>query len=335
MKMQWKAYVESLNAQFDTQGVVAHFGKGISETKLALEQSVWYDLSTLGIIEISGEDAQTFLQGQFTNDVKQVSLEKSQFTAWCNAKGRVLATFYLWKKEDIFYLILPQSSIPFVLRRLAMYVLRSKVKLHEITNETHVIGLSGEIGKQLGFPESKNSVIFQDDIHVLCLSGNVSKWLLISSPENLQKFTQTLDKSIVPIGTPAWKLLEIIDGIPQITPPTADAFTPHMLNLQLIEGVSFKKGCYTGQEIVSRTQYLGKVKRRIYLAKIASDCPNIGETIIIEGEENTAQVINVAPHYDGHCYVLVVVSNAAVEANNVRLQNGIPLIFLDLPYVVK
>lgn len=331
MKTQWKTYLESLNAQFDDQGLITHF-EGM---KFEIGQPFWCDLSNLGIIEVSGEDAQTFLQGQFTNDVKQVSSEKSQFTAWCNAKGRVLATFRLWKKENTFYLILPQNNIAAVLRRLAMYVLRSKVKLREITDEMHAIGLSGDIGKKLNFPEQKNSVIYQDDMTILCVSGNVPKWILISTTEKLQQFTQTLDKSIIPVGTLAWELLEILDGIPQITPSTADAFTPHMLNLQLIEGVSFKKGCYSGQEIISRTQYLGKVKRRIYLAKIASACPKIGEQLMVEGEENTAQIVNVAPHHDGHCYVLAVVSNASVETNNVCLQSNIPLIFLDLPYVVE
>lgn len=331
MKTQWKNYLQTLNAQFDDQGFVTHF----EGANFEIGQPFWSDLSHLGIIEVSGEDAQTFLQGQFTNDVKQVSLEKSQFSAWCNAKGRVLATFYLYKRENAFYLILPQDNIAAVLRRLAMYVLRSKVKLREITDETQIIGLSGDFGKKLGFPELKNSVIYQDDITVLCLSGNTPKWILISSTEKLQSFTQTLDKSVIPAGKSAWELLEILDGIPQITLSTADAFTPHMLNLQLIEGVSFKKGCYSGQEIVSRTQYLGKVKRRIYLAKVAETCPKIGETLVIEGEENTAQIVNVAPHPDGFCYMLAVISNAAVETNNVKSLNGNSLIFLDLPYVVE
>jgi tRNA-modifying protein YgfZ len=331
MKTQWQSYLQTLNAQFDDQGFVTHF----EGTNFEIGQPFWSDLSNLGIIEVSGEDAQTFLQGQFTNDVRQVSLEKSQFTAWCNAKGRVLATFYLYKRENTFYLLLPQDNIAAVLRRLAMYVLRSKVKLREITDETHAIGLSGDFGKKLNFPEHKNSVINQDDMMILCLSGNTPKWIVIASTEKLQNFTQHLDKSIIPVGKSVWELLEILDGIPQISLSTADAFTPHMLNLQLIEGVNFKKGCYSGQEIVSRTQYLGKVKRRIYLAKIHAKCPKIGDNLVVEGEENTAQIVNIAPHPDGFCYVLAVVSNAAVEINNVRSQDNIPLIFLDLPYVVE
>lgn len=331
MKTQWKNYLQTLNAQFDDQGCVTHF-EGVN---FEIGQPFWSDLSHLGIIEVSGEDAQAFLQGQFTNDVRQVSSEKTQFTAWCNAKGRVLATFYLYKRENAFYLILPQDNITAVLRRLAMYVLRSKVKLREITDETHAIGLSGDFGKKLGFPDQKNSVIYQNNMTILCLSGNAPKWILIASTEKLQSFTQTLDKSIIPVGKPVWELLEILDGIPQISLSTTDAFTPHMLNLQLIEGVNFKKGCYSGQEIVSRTQYLGKVKRRIYLAKIATNCPKVGEILTVEGEENTAQIVNVAPHPDGFCYVLAVISNAAVEIKKVRLQDNIPLIFLDLPYVVE
>ncbi len=331
MKTQWKNYLQTLNAQFDDQGFVTHF-EGVN---FEIGQPFWSDLSHLGIIEVSGEDAQTFLQGQFTNDVRQVSSEKSQFTAWCNAKGRVLATFYLYKRENTFYLILPQDNIAAILRRLAMYVLRSKVKLREITDEVQIVGLSGDFGKKLGFSEQKNSVIYQDDTTILCLSGNTPKWIVIASTEKLQNFTQHLDKSIIPAGKPVWELLEILDGVPQITLSTADAFTPHMLNLQLIEGVNFKKGCYSGQEIVSRTQYLGKVKRRIYLAKMAGKCPKMGEILAVEGEENTAQIVNVAPHPDGFCYVLAVVSNAAVETNNVRSQDNIPLIFLDLPYVVE
>jgi len=331
MKTQWQNYLQTLNAQFNDQGFVTHF-EGVN---FEIGQPFWSDLSHLGIIEVSGEDAQTFLQGQFTNDVRQVSSEKSQFTAWCNAKGKVLATFYLYKRENTFYLILPQDNIAAVLRRLAMYVLRSKVKLREITDEIHAIGLSGDFDKKSNFPEQRNSVIYQDDMTILCLSGNAPKWILIASTEKLQSFTQALDKSILPVGKANWELLEILDGIPQITLSTADAFTPHMLNLQLIEGVNFKKGCYSGQEIVSRTQYLGKVKRRIYLAKIHATCPKIGETLAVEGEENTAQIVNVAPHPDGFCYVLAVISNAAVETNNVKLPNGNPLIFLDLPYVVE
>ncbi|MEY3219758.1 MAG: hypothetical protein RIT27_1115 [Pseudomonadota bacterium] len=335
MKTQWQHYLQTLNAQFDDQGFVAHFGDPHIESKAAFEKAVWCDLSHIGIIEISGEDAQTFLQGQLTNDVRQVSLEKSQLTAWCNAKGRVLATFRLWKKENAFYLVLPQDNIAAVLKRLSMYVLRSKVKLREMTDEMHAIGLSGNFNQLLNLPDQENSVSFQEDKWILRLSGKKPNWLVISTTEGLQKFTQSLDKSVISAGKAVWDLLEILNGIPQITSTTTDLFTPHMLNLQAIEGVSFKKGCYVGQEIVSRTQYLGKVKRRIFLAKVASQTPTIGDNLVVEGEENTAQIVNVAPHFDGDCYLLAVISNAAVEMNKVHLSSGEPLIFLDLPYAVE
>jgi len=335
MKTQWQHYLQTLNAQFDDQGFVVRFGDSTIESKIALEQTIWCDLSHLSIIEVSGEDAQIFLQGQLTNDVRQVSQEKSQLTAWCNAKGRVLATFVLWKRENAFYLILPQDNVAAVLKRLAMYVLRSKVKLREITDEIHAIGLSGDFDHKLNFPDQENNVIFQDDVTILRLSGQRPNYLVISTTDGLQKFTQSLDKSIVPVGKPVWDLLEILNGRPQITSATADLFTPHMLNLQSINGVSFKKGCYVGQEIVSRTQYLGKVKRRIFLAKVAANAPKIGDNLVVEGEENTAQIVNVAPHFEGYCYLLAVISNAAVEMNKVYLLGGESLIFLELPYTVE
>jgi len=228
------------------------------------------DLLQWGILIISGPDATTFLQGQTTCDVTTLSTNKTTFTAICNRKGRVLATFHLWhvKRQGdeafTYYLLLPKTLLTLLQSHLQTYARFSKVTITAVEDE---IGF-GYIGK-LKNPDKLTT----QGAHVLRLIGNVERYLIRCEQTELATQTQTVDATV-------WDYLNIDCGQATIYPATQGLFTPQMLDLDKLGGVSFTKGCYVGQEIIGRTHHLGKLKRHLYRLTItANHAPEPGEAI--------------------------------------------------------
>lgn len=237
------------------------------------------------LIQVSGDDANSFLQGQLTNDINLASENKLILSGFCNPKGRLLAIFQIAKINNIFYLICPKTIAETVCKKLSMYILRSKVKI-DINPET--FALHGFIisSQQLltdffkNFPNT-NFAAQQDNMNLLIkLPGYPERYMVIcsgqTSSDMMIKFKENSGK------IDEWKLHDIEAGIPSIYPNTQEVFIPQSLNLDLLQAVNFKKGCYTGQEIIARTHYLGKVKRRMYRAAIKlSSLINIGDDLYV------------------------------------------------------
>jgi tRNA-modifying protein YgfZ len=305
----------------------------------ALDGELITDLSHFGLIKVSGSEAQTFLQGQLTNDVRQVTETESQLTALCSAKGRIIINFRLFKRDNAYYLFLPQESLEATLKRLRMYVLRADAKLEDASQHLSRIGVAGttaHLTDCLGFapPTEIDGCITNEDITVLHIPGASKRYIVLS--ENLENLQACLNQKSVEFKAENWALLDILAGLPQIFPATAEAFIPQMVNYQAINGISFKKGCYTGQEIVARTQYLGTLKRRMYLAKIeSSDLPEPSDPLYISNEEQSiGKIVNAQRHPDGNMIVLAVIpiSSAESEAIHWKSQEGECLQLIDLPY---
>jgi folate-binding protein YgfZ len=254
---------------------LASQGANVPQTlnEAALTGNLMTDLSNLAVINISGTDAEKFLQGQFTNDVKQLSASKAQRSAWCSAKGRVLNSFYLTKTAEGYSLILPQASVEALLKRLRMFVLRADVKF-SLAEDCALLGVVGEgsaallqtvLGSEVVQALSYSST---EDWQVLCTHESPLRYLVYGKVELLKKlWLQAVAQQFISSASSAWELLDILSGIPQIKPELSDEFIPQMLNWEVLEGMSFKKGCYAGQEIIARTQYLGALKRRLFLLK--------------------------------------------------------------------
>jgi folate-binding protein YgfZ len=278
------------------------------------------NLSHFGLIKVSGDDAVTFLQGQFTNDVRQVTDTHSQLSAMCSPKGRIIVNFRLFKRDNAYYLLLPKDSLAATLKRLQMYVLRAKVKLEDANESLFPIGIVGNTQ----FLTVENLTIFK-------VPDTQPRYIVITdTPEKiLASGEKTINES-------EWQRLDILAGLPQVVSATKEAFIPQMLNYDILNGISFKKGCYTGQEVVARMQYLGKLKRRMYLAKIeTSQLPQPGDALYISSDEQSVgKIVNASFHLDGGAIVLAVIKIAEAEAHEVHWQSqqGECLQLLDLPY---
>jgi folate-binding protein YgfZ len=321
---EWQQFLQKAGAELDEAGV-AHFGNLRRELSVAITGNVFADLSHFGLIAVHGEDTETFLQGQFTNDVRKVDAGHSQLSGMCNPKGRLLASFRLFRYRDSYYICLPADMLEGVLKRLRMFILRSKVTLEEASNTFVHLGVSGEtaatcLRKFSGeLPDAVDAVLAGDDQIVIRVPGVHPAYEIFTTIDRASALWDQLNVHSAPVGAEAWRLLDIQAGVPLIYPETREAFVPQMTNLQLIDGVSFKKGCYTGQEIVARMQYLGKLKRRMYRLRAPfTTLPLPGTDIFDEHTpgQSCGQLVAAARHPDGDCAALAVLQIGSAESES-------------------
>ncbi len=343
MKPEWKSFLQNKGAEFE-EHIVSSFGNPPRETKIVFNGDILAVLSHYGLISIYGEDAETFLQGQLTNDVRDVNEQTSQLSAFCNSKGRVLSNFRLFKRNNNYYLRMPLDMVEDTLRRLKMYVLRAKVTLENATNNFASMGYSGPNAEKelqdanIKNPEAVNQICQTDELCLIRVPGPHARYEIFGELDAMQKLWTNLDVRAAPVGTSPWQLLDIHSGLATVRPETAERFVPQMLNLQLVNSVSFKKGCFTGQEIIARMQYLGKLKKRMYRAHLGKDikpCP--GEKLFsMSGNKDQAcgEIVNSQPATDGGYDLLAVVDKKSFNANDVHIANleGPQLQFETLPY---
>ena len=337
MHSDWQAFVASLGGQTGAHDLV-NFPDASPLPDCALA-----DLSHLGLIRLGGEDARQFLQGQVTNDVRQVNGEHSQLSALCSPKGRMLANFRIFERDDELYLQLPRERLPAVLQRLRMFVLRSKVVLDDASDQLVRVGVAGSCAESLlpAVPEpGAGSVCQAPPLTIIRLPGDRPRFELLGPADALQAFWQRSAELAQPAGPDFWALMDIRAGLPNVLGSTVEAFVPQMANMQLVDGVSFTKGCYTGQEVVARMQYLGKLKRRMYLAQVDADTPpQPGDALHSpdsESGQGAGRVVDARPSPEGGFELLAVVEIASAESAQLHLGDaGGPLLQLrPLPYTL-
>ena len=346
MKTEWKAFLEESGAEFANDRVI-HFGNPEREREVAVSGLVFADLEYMGVIAIHGSDAGSFLQSQFTNDTNSVDELGSQLNAYCTPKGRILGLMRVFRHADSWYLRLPADSLEAVIQRLRMFVMRADVVLEDVSENFLRIGVSGEAADaELGslvtkLPSEIDAVVHQGELTVIRVPGIQPRYeIYATSLSAARQLWDSLNVHGAPVGEAAWRLLEIRAGIPTVFAATAELFVPQMMNLELINGVSFKKGCYPGQEIVARMQYLGTLKRRMYAGKIASDKIALpGYALFPAGEDAQAvgRIVDAQPHPDGGQLALAVVQIAAAEAGDMFLgaTDGPAFTLQALPYSLE
>lgn len=269
MNPNWRSFLESADGIFDGEtSELLNFGDATAELLAASKQTVLVPLTHLGLIEARGDDAKSFLHSQFTNDINHLAADQAQHTGWCTAKGRMQASFLAWRTSDSYQLALAADLQEAGQKRLQMFVLRSKVTLTAATDQTLLLGLAGPQAEEaltdagLSYPPLAMNVSVTDDVTVIRLDASR---FIIAVPETTKAgLWQKLTVKARPAGVPVWRWLDIQAGFPLVTLATKEEFVPQMADFEKIGGVSFHKGCYPGQEIVARTQYLGKVKRHLY-----------------------------------------------------------------------
>lgn len=324
----WHSFLTTQGAPLNAQGE-ATFPHSTASTQM-------FDLSSSGLIAVSGADAQTFLQGQVTNDIKLLA-QGAQFNGYCTPKGRLLALFYSFSLEDVIYLQCPRALIPDLVKRLRMYVLRSKVVVEDASERLFAFGLTSSNLATLieHLPNIPHQLAHTKDGTLIRLADAASQQraLLLVNSEQAQATWQSLSAIFAPGNNTQWEALEIRAGIPQVYASTKEQFVPQMVNLDALNGINFKKGCYTGQEIVARTHYLGKVKRRTLLAQVVTGdlIPQVGDVVLDAQQQEAGQLVRVAPAENNGWWVLAECRLEAKEAGTISWQ-GHPLSFKELPY---
>ena len=342
MNSTWQTFLEDAGAIIEDDEV-AHFGNPEQEIQVSATGNVISDLSHEGMLAVQGQDAADFLQGQLTNDISLLSQDTAQLSGYCNPKGRLLAIFRIFLQDDCYYLTLPRHLAASTQERLQKFILMSKVTMDNAGDRLTAMGCSGpNSAQELGalftaLPERDYQLIQQDGVTVIRLPGPQTRFSLYGKTEAMQRIWTVLDARAAPIGKAAWQRLDILAGIPTVFPETAGEFIPQTVNLEQLHGVSFNKGCYTGQEIVARLQSRGTVKRRLHRVQISTDkCPLPGAPLFQQQDSQQAvgMINSAVPAPDGGCDALAVITNEAAHQDKLHLHsNKGPRVHLaELPY---
>ncbi|HWA11921.1 MAG TPA: folate-binding protein [Burkholderiales bacterium] len=301
----------------------ASFGEPLQELATARDGAIACPLARYAVLDIRGEDAREFLQGQLTCDVAKVGPTAARFGGHCTPQGRLLATLLLVGQADGYRMLLAADLADAIAARLRKYVLRARVRI-EREAAVQAIGIGGPqsaaaIGRAVGTAPMRDmeAVLYASALFVR-LPGDL--FVVLAPAADLPALWALLSREARPCGTAAWEWLQVRAGIPWITAATQDQFVPQMAGLDALGGVSFDKGCYPGQEIVARTHYLGEVKRR--LRRGHSPAPaQAGDLLLAQGQ-NRAVVLNAAPAPQGGHDLLAVVQDSAGDRLSLRSADG-------------
>jgi len=336
----WKTFLQSQGALIEGSSVL-HYGDPAAERATAADGTIVADLSQLGVIAFCGEDTATFLQGQLTNDVRVLHADAAQWSGYCSPKGRLLGNFLMWRQSEDYCLQLSGDILSSVQKRLSMFIMRAKVQARDASDETVRLVVAGPqalaaVTAAMGAaPEAAMHSVSTGAGQVVRVGDD--KFVLSITPERAPDVWQGLRESATPVGAPVWDWLRLNAGIPMIVAATQELFVPQMVNLELIGGVNFQKGCYPGQEIVARSQYLGKIKRRMFLAHVDVEAAP-GDNLYsadFEGQA-TGTVVNAAPAPTGGFDVLAVaqVESANTQTLHLKAADGAALSLKPLPYAM-
>jgi tRNA-modifying protein YgfZ len=341
MNQQWRTFLKSQSATInDADEVSFENGDQLTECNI-------FDLSHLRLTSISGEDAEGFLQGQFTNDIRAVSQEHHQMSGYCTPKGRMLANFRICSNTGQYILQTPTDTQPALIKRLSMFVLRSNVTIEDVSNNRIAIGIAGECCQELlkshfrTVPFEPGQATEENGVSLLRLPGPSPRYMLVGQPSQITAIWEDCLPRASATNHELWTLLDIRSGIPTVYADTAESFVPQMVNMQMVDGVSFDKGCYVGQEIVARMKYLGTLKRRMYLARVdAKKQPLPGDEIYspldAESGQGHGNVVMSARSGQGCYETLAVLNSSSHENGNLHLESetGPALEFSAMPYQI-
>jgi folate-binding protein YgfZ len=333
----WQEYQFIQGAMFNNETITS-FGNIQNELICTQNKNIICDLSHLGLLEISGDDAVTFLQGQVTNDVRLLNGSNAHYTGYCSPKGRLLALFFALSHHQKLHLQLNHKLLEPISKRLKMYVMRSKVTINNVSDSVVKIGLSGNDVPDFltpyfaQIPLQAYELISTEYGTLIRLPSKTPRFEIICDTKYAKEMWQALKKHCKPVGRSSWEWLEIQAGLPDIYIQTQEEFVPQMVNLDLLDAINFKKGCYTGQEIVARTHYLGKVKRRTHLAHINTVTPpQAGNDVTNQNNEIVGKIVRSALAPLGGYDVLAEIRLESVETGDL-LVNGVKADVRQLPY---
>ncbi len=308
----------------------------------SISDTVICNTAHLSVIKVDGDDAMAFLQGQFSNDVTLLNDGDTQLNSYNSPKGRMYAAFRLCKFDACYYLILPKDITETVLKRLKMFIMRSNVTLENISEHWKTLGISGSQTQEalnklnISLPEASNHSVQSGNKFIINLSSNTTRALAIGTESDIVDMRIALEKNYPLTQSEHWRRLDIHAGIPNIYANTMESFVAQMINFQLINGVSFTKGCYPGQEVVARMHYLGKLKKRMY--RVSLNCPAKPNDKIYNANSDNAQsvgqIVDAQENENGSFDALAVLQVNTIESDNLKLgsMQGEQIRLEKLPY---
>lgn len=313
--------------------------KPMTDTSLAFTGGA-VRLADWGLMRAQGEEAAKFLHGQLTQDTVLQTMEQGRLAGYCSAKGRLLALMLAFKRSpDELLLAMPAELLPTTLKRLSMFVMRAKCKLSDASAELALWGLAGEAAR-VSLGESAPTAVWSVAHIGNSLALRLPDALVDGATVPRYALLQAADApapALPALTAESWQWLEVQAGQAWVRTATVEQFVPQMINLELLGGVNFQKGCYPGQEIVARSQYRGTIKRRTLPFALESGSAQIGQEIFhsADPEQPAGLVAGVGSH-EGQVLLLAEVKLAAMDEGTLHLgsASGPMLAPRALPYAL-
>lgn len=292
----------------------------------------FFPLAHLGILAIDGSDAVTFLQGQATCDCRQLDATHAALGALCNLQGRMIVSFYVFAVDGGLRLLMPRDRVPVVLTHLKKYAVFSKVSLRDDSDAATLQGCIDDSASATPFSATRDS---EDSVTLHLRSQRALRW------QAMTKAALTPDTNTAPearassttAGDDAWRAAAIRAGELLVDSANADAFLPQALNYDVIDGVNFRKGCYTGQEVVARMHFKGKMKERLQIFRGNSSAPPAGTPLQDDAGHDVGRVVDAVNDGEG-CVIAAVVRHDALARGSILTSGKAALQRLPAPYAI-
>ena len=320
------------NARFDG-GSVTSFGDPRGEYEAAAQNGVKCPLLSSGLVRFTGDDAQSFINAQFTTNCLELEASQGQLSAWCDPKGRVLFLFVLFTNGAEYFAALPTVQLPKFLQRLRMYVLRAAVEIEDVTADYRQIGVihGMENVASTAAPWSVDDSVA--GVTAIRFGPGAPRTLAILPAERALDYWHT--SPLACAGESTWRAMNALSGVPELDDTSGGEYLPQQLNLDHLNAVSFAKGCYPGQEIIARLKYRGEVKKRLAAAS-CKGCDEIagGSAIRLQNENRSVGRVLRATAISPDEHILSAVVEVGVDWSRIIIEGleEIELRRLDLPY---
>lgn len=291
---QWLDFLTAQNAKFDETGKVVTFGQAELERFLIKNGPVLTSLTHQSLLKVTGSEAEAFLQGQLTSDLKEVTQTQAQLSAYCDPQGQVLALFLVFKYQGDFYLNFDGSIKEPILKRLRMFVMRADVQFTDVSDTLIQVGFAGEFGdldiqRRLStkvkdvYETGYIDIDGMRDVCVIKVPGPYHRYALFGPADEMMEAWKNLRNNADLTNSYDWNLLNIAAGVPEVNSGTTAQFVAQFLNLDKLDAINFKKGCFPGQEIIARMHYRGRVTRRMFRIRFEESLElSAGETLTLK-----------------------------------------------------
>jgi folate-binding protein YgfZ len=274
-------------------------------------------LDHLGLLRFSGPDSAGFLQGQLSNDLRRVTAGSPLLAAYSTPQGRVLAVLQLLPTASGIVAVLPRELVAGIAARLRKFQMRSKLQIEDVSGEFELFG-AGDAGAVaaagLEAPDAQRPYLERDGVGIARVCADPSRhWVL--APAGTLRAAGILRAADDDAAQAGWRLADVRAGIAQVYAATSELFVAQMLNLDLVDGISFSKGCYTGQEIIARTQHLGRIKRRMFRLALPAGGYEVGAALRL-GDGRSGRVVEIAPAAGGQEALAVFPLDAGADVES-------------------